>query len=541
MILIIFAMYNLVEMIFMEQYKNNKWVISYILLLIFCFWQASSLLKIEKGEALMYWIAFSSFVFYLLLLQINVKLYKASLIFSFLIILIIYPTLALYGAVTQSFIASLLYTNQGEATSYLNAIPLSVYLNLLGVLLMVILLIKLPYKRVSSSYFTVGIAFYLLFFPTLRFIQEGKNAIILNRYNRVSIVKVPILVGYLSYLVKKDFAEIERDSKLPDKWEILNKDSLLLKDNFIIVIGESVRKDFLQSYGFPINNTPFMDSSARIQFDNYLSVGSHTVPSLMRTLVNSSEFPKFSLSDNIVKLSNKMGFETYWVTNQGFIGFYDTPISKMAMASKHTDVLNGGGYQLSKRMDAMMLPMIDSILAQKTAKPKMVFINMMGSHPFISDRTGGVYDQFILSEDFSNYVQSIKILDDFMSHLYTSLQHTEKSFQLIYLSDHGQYIFPDYHIRHAEGYKQLYDVPLIVWGDDITDVKRIKAYRNGRDFLKLFSELTNLKTSSISDDFQFISEENRDEKSFMVLGANSEIIDYRKLIDNPIPKFQVKK
>ena len=61
----------------------------------------------------------------------------------------------------------------------------------------------------------------------------------------------------------------------------------------------------------------------------------------------------------------------------------------------------------------------------------------MGSHPKLSDRTNHHYDTFYQTKELSYYVQSIKNTDSILEQIHQNLKESEKSFSLIYFSDHG--------------------------------------------------------------------------------------------------------
>jgi len=69
-------------------------------------------------------------------------------------------------------------------------------------------------------------------------------------------------------------------------------------DTYVMVIGESARRDFMHVYGFPINNTPFMDSANGILFNHYISAALSTIPSLTSSLTQA---PK--LANSVIALT----------------------------------------------------------------------------------------------------------------------------------------------------------------------------------------------------------------------------------------------
>lgn len=72
--------------------------------------------------------------------------------------------------------------------------------------------------------------------------------------------------------------------------------------------------------------------------DGLNSAGNNTIGSLRLMLTQSDKEklePNYGL--NLVGLAKSAGFKTYWISNQGYIGKHDTPITFIA---KHADVKN---------------------------------------------------------------------------------------------------------------------------------------------------------------------------------------------------------
>ncbi|MCV5527056.1 hypothetical protein OFN18_33855, partial [Escherichia coli] len=79
---------------------------------------------------------------------------------------------------------------------------------------------------------------------------------------------------------------------------------------------------------------PFMSRANGYLIDGLMSGGTNTVASLrlMLTKPNVDRWePNYSL--NIIDLIKSAGIETYWISNQGYFGKYDTPISAIASKS----------------------------------------------------------------------------------------------------------------------------------------------------------------------------------------------------------------
>ncbi len=112
--------------------------------------------------------------------------------------------------------------------------------------------------------------------------------------------------------------------------------------------------------------------------------------------------------------------------------------------------------------DGNMIPYYEKILGENE-KHKLIILHMIGSHPSACDKTGGEYDEFIVSKEISCYNKTIKNLDDFLKKVYEPLRNSNQNFYMIYVSDHGLAISKNKNMTHKHRFRQNYQVPLILW------------------------------------------------------------------------------
>ncbi len=108
------------------------------------------------------------------------------------------------------------------------------------------------------------------------------------------------------YLEQRDF--LNQSANAPSQWDI---QSFMPKyKNYILIIGESMRKDYMSLYGFPLKTTPFLERVKGTVFENYYSAAPNTQPSLQLTLYRA-EKGETVYTDNIISLAKKAGVKTY--------------------------------------------------------------------------------------------------------------------------------------------------------------------------------------------------------------------------------------
>ena len=356
----------------------------------------------------------TTIIFFLFLSQLDRRVFRVGIILSFIIVLFMYPIIEVYGDINYSFFSSLLYTNTSEVFSYVKIVPFKVYVYLLLYFAYTVYLLKLNYKPIPIKYISFILGGILLFFPIREVVIYDLRINFIDKYFNVQPIKRVVFAIKLFHIAREGYEEIMKNNKRPSDWRVENMDDVKLSKNFVIVIGESVRRDFLHSYGFNINNTPFLDSVPHIQFENYISVAPSTVMSLSRTLTLSSiDLKKQKFNNSIINLAKLIGYKTYWVSNQDILGRHDTPNSIIAHQSDEIKFLRTGKIGEKKYQDGEMLPYITDFIQRKTKDPKLIVVHMMGSHVYACDQTQDKYDEFIISKEISCYKKRKRKLDKY--------------------------------------------------------------------------------------------------------------------------------
>ena len=107
---------------------------------------------------------------------------------------------------------------------------------------------------------------------------------------------------------------------------------------YVVVIGESARRDAMGAFGGHWDNTPFASAVNGTLFTDYIAASGSTQKSLGLTL-NRVVDGKPQYQDNFVTLANRAGFQTWWFSNQGQIGEYDTAIASIAKRADEVQFL----------------------------------------------------------------------------------------------------------------------------------------------------------------------------------------------------------
>lgn len=110
--------------------------------------------------------------------------------------------------------------------------------------------------------------------------------------------------------------ELSVQASTPDEFTLLNGKPRYI--NNIVIIGESVSAEYLSLYGYSHTTTPWLNTASGYFLSNYVSTAPLTYLSLPRTLAVSNG-PSVEQNNSIVAMANKAGFNTIWISNQGYI------------------------------------------------------------------------------------------------------------------------------------------------------------------------------------------------------------------------------
>lgn len=459
--------------------------------------------------SLLYTVAFACVLH--LLWRAVPRVQKALLAVISLIAAFYYPFAQAYGAPNFNTLLALHSTNVEESTEILTIFPwysyfIAVFIFVLGV---IAFRRKHDEKRAWSKIellclvFCVGVAF-------VRPVQE----IAWDGVFRISKIGYPVArfahdVVVSNQQVLDEQARLAQFANQKDTWNVVAVKPKY--HTYVVVIGESARRDALGAFGGHWDNTPFASHVNGTLFTDYIAASGSTQKSLGLTLNRVVE-GKPQYQDNFVTLANRAGFQTWWFSNQGQIGQYDTAIASIAKRADEAHFLKSGDFEADKNTrDDDLLKMTAQVLSTPRTQPQLIVLHLMGSHPQACDRTQGKYDVFVQSKETSCYLYSMTQTDDLLSKLYEQLRNTGESFSMVYFSDHGL-AFKErgkevQYLAHDDKFQQNFQVPFMVLSSDDKTHRVIKARRSANDFLRFFSQWTGIQAKEITNSYRFMSEQ----------------------------------
>lgn len=436
-----------------------------------------------------------------------------------------------YGSPNFNTLLALHSTNMEESTEILTIFPWYSYV--VGLFIFALGIIALRRQSVEKNswgkieilclVFSIAVAFVA---PIQNIPWDGKLRLINVGYPVFRFVK-DVVVNNREVLDEQ--ARMAELSNKKDTWNVLAVKPKY--HTYVVVIGESARRDAMGAFGGHWNNTPFASSVNGTLFTDYVAASGSTQKSLGLTLNRVVE-GKPQYQDNFVTLANRAGFQTWWFSNQGQIGEYDTAIASIAKRADEVQFLKSGDFEADKNTkDEALLKMTAQVFATPRTQPQLIVLHLMGSHPQACDRTDGKYADFVQSKETSCYLYTMTQTDDLLSKLYDQLRNTGDSFSVVYFSDHGL-AFKErgkevQYLAHDDKFQQNFQVPFMVLSSDDKTHRVIKARRSANDFLQFFSQWTGIKAEEINNTYPFIS--NKKAPPVCVTNFKLQKVDYNHL------------
>ena len=251
------------------------------------------------------------------------------------------------------------------------------------------------------------------------------------------------------YVAETQLYEVNHNERVADL-KIDSKKSLAANSTgtIIVVIGESASRSYMKAFNknFEFDNTPWLDDKANsdhfIIYQHAYSSWSQTVPVLQRALTEQSQYndKEFYNSISIIDAAKKAGYKTYWFSNQGRYGQYDsaiTIVAKTADIAEWTD----DAYDFSDKYDSALLPYLQKVDGNEN---NFIILHLMGSHIYYNNRYPKEFKRWTTDDGTGmataapSYANTILYTDYILSQIYDYASKNLNLQAMIYFSDHGE-------------------------------------------------------------------------------------------------------
>ena len=179
-----------------------------------------------------------------------------------------------------------------------------------------------------------------------------------------------------------------------------------------------------------------------ISFNNCYASWTQTVPVLQRALTEQSQYndKEFFESVSIVDAARKAGYKTYWFSNQGRYGEFDSAITLVAKTADVSDWTDDT-FDFSELEDEILLKFFDKI---NPAEKNFIVFHLMGSHIYYNSRYPRRFKKWVTKDGSGmmlaapSYANSILYTDFVLSKIFDYAKANLNLQAMIYFSDHGE-------------------------------------------------------------------------------------------------------
>ena len=423
-----------------------------------------------------------------------------------------------YGGASEGIVSSIMDTNMSESLEYAssNSFPLSVLLSIL----LFIALWKLTnisndlFKNTRHSLaFIVGITV----ISSLPFLYKAGKVDSPIWYLLEVIPEVRLGVTIIGTLESR---RLEREP-IDSQWEDIT--SSKSGYTYIVIIGESAQKKAFHFYGNSVNTTEEITL-----LPGWTIISDAIAPAVLtRTsvvrLLSFNEKENVNVNLNIIDLAKASGLKTYWFSNQGAMGFNDTPVTRIA---KRADEKLFHNFDFSKAKSDFVL--LGDLKRSINAKgDQLFFLHTIGSHSDFCKRTSEALfsvTKRLGVKDLDCYNDSILNTFHFIKEVQSIMISKGLKYKIIYLSDHGLVDVEDAPYKvHGAGRlfsREAVEVPLIFIEDSKGKGVMKDATYFLRDFPHTFADWIGVESLNVDETKSILSMKKGDEQEPYVIDSS---------------------
>ncbi len=349
-------------------------------------------------------------------------------------------------------------------------------------------------KRLKIPFLSFILIAFIIFVPLRVYIKDSKKG------HRPSVEYYPIKntitnLGYLfgNILPKKLTGHSGLEQPIIPTPNIITKNPNV---NVIIIMGESLNRNFMSLYDYKIKTTPFLDSIKNDEnfiYKKGIASGVVTdvaVPSFFNIIKRPDSVPQIiSTNTCLFKMAKNNGFQTYFYSSQAQNQLAQL---KSYICTKWIDDYVDG-TSITKDVDK---PTLDTFLLDKIenidfSKPSFVALQQRASHtPFIDTfpkefevfTKENIEDKTIIQNTI-DYANSITYTDYIISQLIKKVKEkTTRPTYFIFTSDHASNVGDPNRQGHGRlNHDAIYQIPFFIYG--INNAKVIKNKFSNFEFI----------------------------------------------------------
>ena len=339
----------------------------------------------------------------------------------------------------------------------------------------IILIILFKNRNIFENNFGFKRFFKLkIFFLTLGIILFIRQSTLI-RFNLPYL----ILKSGLEYHVESEKLGDYKNNKLGDFNNVSRLTDVNEEEVYVVIIGESTSRSHMGIYDYTRETTPKLSSikNQLLIFKDVISPHAYSVGALSKILtLGNYERPNQVTEGSVIQILNRVGFETYWLSNQRPIGPYESMITKISLSSGYHKFITTTVAGNSTVLDGELLKAYDDALINEVKK-KVIFVHMMGTHHHYENRYPESFDKFKDEpetnfksdesfEKINHYDNAILYNDFIISEIIKKTDNLNTKSFVLYLSDHAEEMYSVLNMAgHNEDIysKEMFDIPFVLW------------------------------------------------------------------------------
>lgn len=253
----------------------------------------------------------------------------------------------------------------------------------------------------------------------------------------------------------------------------------------VVILGESTARNRLHLYGYPLPNTPELDTlnetGELAVYRDVISPQGATVGVLRElfTFADAESDGEWYTYHNLIDVMNAAGYRTYWLSNQESSGVWGNVAQLYAKRSTvHAFTQLRESHEDTGLPDEAVFPLVDRAIADAGEK-KFLVVHLMGTHVLYKKRYPASFARFSaddvpppqddLSEsrrqEIAEYANAVLYHDFVVASLIERFR--DKNALVIFLPDHGEAVYDNGgslagHVMDHPTAPML-EIPLVFW------------------------------------------------------------------------------
>ena len=397
--------------------------------------------------------------------------------FIFFIALDLYFAVAYSESISMGIMASIIETNWVETKSVMSD-PTTLITAITAILVttsLTLLSVKeLKHCTISIKSSLIILFAYLFLIVPIYFvykITQNKDVNENFRINKLYIIQelgsivVPIIYGdiltFMAYRQEINTLNSYKTTKRDMPSGINKEKQRNTPEKIYLILGESSSRDYYSLYGYNQPTTPFLDSLNYSNLDGFkyyeaVAPASSTRESIKISLsfATPKEGKYFYEYYNLVEMAKLAGYETFWISNQILIGFFETYIGFISSCADYSFFDN----DMNRCRDDLNLVKVLNNKYENNKK-QLFIIHLQGSHMRYSDKIDDIDREAIKDNTtFGDYARTIHHTDRVLKEIY-KIARRDSSSIMYYFSDHAEVVGKG-HGFVTKGGRQ-FEVPLV--------------------------------------------------------------------------------